>query len=192
MKALLSAFNKKPPAGEIMSAQNNCAPLNIIPQCQPYTSATLISTESECPASKSMQKTLKSEITSPLSKPIAPQTLDNTSTTYVPTSLNPIHSSPPQTWFFNLASRELGNDTARIHLTTTESLLINTLVLSSERICSKHELIEGINKDTHSYSGLEMCLSRLQSKFRATYNERLFRSVRNRGYCLVQDVKIAR
>ena len=192
MKASLSAFNKKPPAGDIMSSQKNCAPLNIIPQCHPYTSPPLFSTESEWSALKSAQNTLKSENISSLSKPIAPQSMDNTSTIYVPASTTPPHTSPPQTWFFNLASRELSNDTAGIHLTTTESLLINTLVLSTERICSKQELITGIKKDSHSYSGLEMCLSRLQNKFRATYNERLFRSVRNRGYCLVQDVKVAR
>ncbi|MQT32209.1 hypothetical protein GHO44_16775 [Pseudomonas helleri] len=70
-----------------------------------------------------------------------------------------------------------------------ESLLIKTLTLSTARICSKQELILGIDKDPQTYSGLEMCLSRLQNKFREAYNERLFRSVRNRGYCLVQDVK---
>lgn len=192
MKASLRAFNNKPPAGDIMPSQKNCAPLIIPPQSHPYTSAPIFKTESELSASKSVQKTFKSESITSLSKPITPQTLDNTSTTYVPTSTIPVHSSPPQTWFFNLASRELGNDTARIHLSKIESLLIDTLVHSTERICSKQELITGINKDPQSYSGLEMCLSRLQSKFRATYNERLFRSVRNRGYCLVQDVKIAR
>ncbi|KQB52593.1 hypothetical protein AQS70_13875 [Pseudomonas endophytica] len=68
-------------------------------------------------------------------------------------------------------------------------MLINTLAHSSVRICSKQELIAGINKDPQSYSGLEMSLSRLQKKFRDAFKERLFRSVRNRGYCLVQDVK---
>jgi len=63
--------------------------------------------------------------------------------------------------------------------------------MSTERVCGKQELIAGINKDAQAYSGLEMCLSRLQNKFRKTFEERLFRSVRNRGYCLVQDVKIA-
>lgn len=120
-------------------------------------------------------------------------TSNRVSTTYVPTSTtpHPAYSPPSQTWFFNLAARELFNTTARIHLTAIESLLINTLALSTERICSKLELIAGINKDPLAYSGLEMCLSRLQQKFRAAFDERLFRSVRNRGYCLVQDVKIA-
>lgn len=86
--------------------------------------------------------------------------------------------------------RELRNSSTCIQLTGIEALLIKTLTLSTERICSKHELICGIGKDPHAYSGLEMCLSRLQNKFRDAFNERLFRSVRNRGYCLVQDVKI--
>jgi DNA-binding winged helix-turn-helix (wHTH) protein len=34
-----------------------------------------------------------------------------------------------------------------------------------------------------------MCLSRLQDKFKmASKGERLFRAVRNRGYCLIQEV----
>lgn len=69
-------------------------------------------------------------------------------------------------------------------------MLIQTLSRSDERICAKQELIIGIKKDAYSYSGLEMCLSRLQSKFKGAFGERLFRSVRNRGYCLVQDVQI--
>ncbi len=124
---------------------------------------------------------------------MTPPALDRVSTTYVPTSTNPPTGYPlaqPQTWFFSFATRELRNATTCIQLTAIESLLIKTLTLSTARICSKQELISGIEKDPQTYSGLEMCLSRLQNKFRGTYNERLFRSVRNRGYCLVQDIKI--
>ncbi|MCU1729603.1 winged helix-turn-helix domain-containing protein [Pseudomonas sp. 7P_10.2_Bac1] len=101
------------------------------------------------------------------------------------------YSMSPQTWLFNFTTRELSKANVQIKLTIIESLLINTLTLSTERVCSKQELITGINKDSKNYSGLEMSLSRLQQKFRATFGERLFRSVRNRGYCLVQDVQIA-
>lgn len=91
-------------------------------------------------------------------------------------------------WLFSFTARELRNNTASIPLTVIESMLLKTLTLSSERICSKQELIFGIDKDPDTYSGLEMCLSRLQNKFKAAFGERLFRSVRNRGYCLVQEV----
>ena len=101
------------------------------------------------------------------------------------------YSSSPDTWLFCFEAQQLCNNTACIQLTAIESLLIKTLSQRDERICSKQELIIGINKDTYSYSGLEMCLSRLQSKFKAVFGERLFRSVRNRGYCLVQDVQVA-
>lgn len=102
----------------------------------------------------------------------------------------PRFSSSPEVWSFCFAEQVLCNSVACIQLTNIESMLIQTLTRSNERVCSKQELILGINKDTYSYSGLEMCLSRLQSKFRGTFSERLFRSVRNRGYCLVQDVQI--
>ncbi|WP_256670590.1 MULTISPECIES: helix-turn-helix domain-containing protein [unclassified Pseudomonas] len=102
------------------------------------------------------------------------------------------YSDSPDTWLFCSVAQHLCNNTSCIPLTAIESLLIKTLTQKDERICSKQELIIGINKDTYSYSGLEMCLSRLQNKFKSVFGERLFRSVRNRGYCLVQDVQIAK
>ena len=102
------------------------------------------------------------------------------------------YSSSPDTWMFCFEAQHLCNNTACIQLTAIESLLIKTLSQRDERICSKQELIIGINKDARTYSGLEMCLSRLQNKFKAVFGERLFRSVRNRGYCLVQDVQVAK
>ena len=92
-------------------------------------------------------------------------------------------------WVFDFAARELRTAHVCIRLTSTESLLIKTLILSHSRICSKQQLILGMDKDIHRYSGLEMCLSRLQNKFKDAFGERLFRSVRNCGYCLVQDLK---
>ena len=101
------------------------------------------------------------------------------------------YSNSPDAWLFCSTAHRLCNNNTCIQLTAIESLLIKTLAQRDERICSKQELIIGINKDTYSYSGLEMCLSRLQSKFKGVFGERLFRSVRNRGYCLVQDVQMA-
>lgn len=94
-----------------------------------------------------------------------------------------------EAWSFSLNKRELFNAKIHIPLTTIESLLLKQLVLSDRRVCSKEELILGIDRDPSHYSGLEMCLSRLQDKFNNAHGERLFRSVRNRGYCLVQEVK---
>lgn len=120
-----------------------------------------------------------------------PSPFNRASTSCVPNSMSPITSlASPQTWYFSFSTRELSNTNAKIQLTAIESLIINTLVLSKERIISKQELILGIRKDPQTYSGLEMSLSRLQNKFRKNFDERLFRSVRNRGYCLVQEVKL--
>lgn len=105
-------------------------------------------------------------------------------------SASMLYSNSPEVWLFCSASHYFCNNSTCIQLTAIESLLVQTLSRSDERICSKQELILGIKKDTYSYSGLEMCLSRFQSKFKGAFGERLFRSVRNRGYCLVQDVQI--
>lgn len=120
-----------------------------------------------------------------------PSPFNRASTSCVPNSMPPMTSSAsPQTWYFSFSTRELSNTNAKIQLTAIESLIVNTLVLSKERIISKQELVLGIRKDPQVYSGLEMSLSRLQNKFRKNFDERLFRSVRNRGYCLVQEVKL--
>ncbi|MGP5332283.1 hypothetical protein [Pseudomonas helleri] len=121
---------------------------------------------------------------------ITPSPIDRVLTNYVPppTNSHSVYLSP-HIWFFNFSAREMHDTTSRIQLTAIESLLIKTLVLSKNRVCSKIELILGIDKNPHSYSGLEMSLSRLQHKFRNIFDERLFRSVRNRGYCLVQDIR---
>jgi two-component system OmpR family response regulator len=99
----------------------------------------------------------------------------------------------PEIWWFDAEERTLLNPGEKISLTRNESLLLKQLALSESRVCSKTELIHGINRDPERYRGLEMCLSRLQEKFSKTANgERLFRSVRNRGYCLVQKVTVTR
>lgn len=113
-----------------------------------------------------------------------------TDTEFIPETNCPKKSCTiPEAWSFSLNKRELFSAKTQIPLTTIESLLLKQLVLGDRRVCSKAELILGINRDPSHYSGLEMCLSRLQEKFISAYGERLFRSVRNRGYCLVQEVK---
>jgi DNA-binding response OmpR family regulator len=98
----------------------------------------------------------------------------------------------PDIWWFNADDRTLAKEDITIPLTGTESLMLTQLVLSDRRVLSKNDLILRIDKDPEQYSGLEMCLSRLQKKFKTAANgERLIRSVRNRGYCLAQRIRVA-
>ncbi|MBD9562560.1 winged helix-turn-helix domain-containing protein [Pseudomonas sp. PDM09] len=98
----------------------------------------------------------------------------------------------PDIWWFNADDRKLFKEDITIPLTGTESLMLTQLVLSDRRVLSKNDLILRIDKDPDQYSGLEMCLSRLQKKFKTAANgERLVRSVRNRGYCLAQRIRVA-
>lgn len=97
-----------------------------------------------------------------------------------------------ETWWFNTDERTLVKAETTIALTTIESLMLVQLVISECRVLSRDDLIQRIEKDPQRYSGLEMCLSRLQKKFKsAAHGERLVRSVRNRGYCLTQRIKMA-
>ncbi|WP_207847552.1 MULTISPECIES: winged helix-turn-helix domain-containing protein [unclassified Pseudomonas] len=94
--------------------------------------------------------------------------------------------------FLNHNDSNLKNGNHVIHLTRSELKLITTLLLKSTRIVSKEDLAKSLGKNYENYTGLEMCLSRLQKKFRQIDSEeRLFRSVRNQGYCLVQIITIS-
>lgn len=96
----------------------------------------------------------------------------------------------PDFWIFTQHDRMLSKGGLRISLTTIESALIKKMLHHEERVVSKEELIRNIGREPELYRGLEMCLSRLQEKFkRINDGERLFRSVRNRGYCLTQRIK---
>lgn len=100
----------------------------------------------------------------------------------------PVHTT--DFWLLTQHDRTLVKDGLRISLTTLESALIKKMLHHEERVVSKEELIRNIGREPELYRGLEMCLSRLQEKFkRVNGGERLFRSVRNRGYCLTQKIK---
>ncbi len=97
---------------------------------------------------------------------------------------------PQDFWLLTQHDRTLVKGGLRISLTTIESALIKKMLHHEERVVSKEELIRNIGREPELYRGLEMCLSRLQEKFkRVNDGERLFRAVRNRGYCLTQKIK---
>lgn len=156
-----------------------------------YSFTSAFTTKGGFHSSTSVKKVFSSKKNIPPLNSFNPSELNGARTIYVPIYAPGANTNSlqPQTWFFSFELRQLRNSTTQIPLTSIESQLIKTLILSTERICSKQDLILGISKNPHTYSGLEMSLSRLQNKFRDAFNERLFRSVRNRGYCLVQDVK---
>ncbi|MDE1167891.1 MAG: winged helix-turn-helix domain-containing protein [Pseudomonas sp.] len=94
-----------------------------------------------------------------------------------------------ETWKLGRDRKMLVKDDAKVVLTGIESALVRTLLQADERVVSKDDLIRSIGREPDQYRGLEMCLSRLQDKFRsASCGERLFRAVRNRGYCLIQPI----
>lgn len=94
-------------------------------------------------------------------------------------------------WLLIQKDRCLQKDRLRLSLTPIELMLVTKMYNHVERVISKEDLIKTIGRDPENYTGLEMCLSRLQKKFKQLNNgECLFRSVRNRGYCLVQIIKL--
>lgn len=96
----------------------------------------------------------------------------------------------PDCWLLTQQDRTLVKGGLKISLTSIESALIKKMLHHEERVVSKEELIRNIGREPEHYRGLEMCLSRLQDKFRrVNAGERLFRAVRNRGYCLTQKIK---
>jgi DNA-binding winged helix-turn-helix (wHTH) protein len=94
-----------------------------------------------------------------------------------------------QTWVLNKPQRLLSNNLTIINLTRMECVVLDLLTSSEERVISNEEILMKLNKDPYNYKGLPMCLSRLQAKFKKiTKGDNLLRSVRSRGYCLIQII----
>jgi DNA-binding winged helix-turn-helix (wHTH) protein len=94
-----------------------------------------------------------------------------------------------ETWHLDNDQGALIKEDIEISLTGLETALVHKMLNHEDRVVSRDELILSIGREPEQYRGLEMCLSRLQDKFKhASNGERLFRAVRNRGYCLIQEV----
>jgi len=99
------------------------------------------------------------------------------------------HVPVAETWRLSDVSGALIKDDVEIVLTGLEATLLKKMLHHDDRVVSKEDLIRSIGREPEQYRGLEMCLSRLQEKFKnASNGERLFRAVRNRGYCLIQKI----
>jgi DNA-binding winged helix-turn-helix (wHTH) protein len=99
------------------------------------------------------------------------------------------HLPYAEAWRLSNGSNVLVKDDVEIVLTGLEAALVRKMLHHEERVVSKDDLIRSIGREPEHYQGLEMCLSRLQEKFKHGSNgERLFRAVRNRGYCLIQKI----
>ncbi|MGY2184966.1 hypothetical protein D3C81_195350 [compost metagenome] len=106
-----------------------------------------------------------------------------------PSNLVESRTTLAETWRFSNGSGALIKDDIEIVLTGLEATLLKKMLHHDDRVVSKDDLIRSIGREPEHYRGLEMCLSRLQEKFKsATNGERLFRAVRNRGYCLIQKI----
>lgn len=105
------------------------------------------------------------------------------------TSANEDGAPCSETWHLDNDQGALVKEGVEISLTGLETALVRKMLHHEERVVSRDDLILSIGREPEQYRGLEMCLSRLQDKFKNANNgERLFRAVRNRGYCLIQEI----
>ncbi|NHX03132.1 winged helix-turn-helix domain-containing protein [Pseudomonas koreensis] len=105
------------------------------------------------------------------------------------TSANEDVAPCSETWHLDNDQGALVKEGVEISLTGLETALVRKMLHHEERVVSRDDLILSIGREPEQYRGLEMCLSRLQDKFKnASNGERLFRAVRNRGYCLIQEI----
>lgn len=99
------------------------------------------------------------------------------------------HYPYTEAWRLSNGNGALVKDDVEVILTGLEATLVEKMLHHDDRVVSKDDLIRSIGREPEHYRGLEMCLSRLQEKFKSANNgERLFRAVRNRGYCLIQKI----
>ena len=107
----------------------------------------------------------------------------------ITSDVNDTPSPATEAWHLDNDQGVLVREDIEISLTGLETALVRKMLHHEERVVSRDDLILSIGREPEQYRGLEMCLSRLQDKFKSASNgERLFRAVRNRGYCLIQEV----
>ena len=95
-------------------------------------------------------------------------------------------------WTLCTDANTLESQGDEVSLTHFETLILDELVRSREGVVSKEGIIVRLGRDADQYSGLEMCMSRLQRKFKKHFGQqRLFVAVRNRGYRLTQRISRA-
>ncbi|GAC1037857.1 hypothetical protein thsps117_26150 [Pseudomonas sp. No.117] len=96
------------------------------------------------------------------------------------------------TWTLCTEANSLVFQGSEVSLTHFETLILDELVRSRGGVVSKEKIIIRLGRDADHYSGLEMCMSRLQRKFKSHFGQqRLFVAVRNRGYRLTQRIYLA-
>ena len=77
-----------------------------------------------------------------------------------------------------------------IALTKMECSLLDLFTKSEERAIKRDVIVRRLKKP-YDYAGLCMAVARLQRKFKdSTDGDKLFASVRNCGYCLVQKIDV--
>lgn len=95
-------------------------------------------------------------------------------------------------WTLSISANTLASQGEVVSLTQLETLILEELVRSWDGVVSKERIIVRLGRDAEHYSGLEMCMSRLQRKFKRHFGQqRLFVAVRNRGYRLTQRIWVA-
>jgi DNA-binding winged helix-turn-helix (wHTH) protein len=131
--------------------------------------------------------TFESEWQAAQSDTLADESRDDTGDS-IPKGAKP-HYPCTEAWQLSNGSGALVKDDVEVVLTGLEATLVEKMLHHDDRVVSKDDLIRSIGREPEQYRGLEMCLSRLQEKFKSASNgERLFRAVRNRGYCLIQKI----
>jgi hypothetical protein len=71
-----------------------------------------------------------------------------------------------ETWHLDDDQGALIKEGVEISLTGLETALVRKMLHHEERVVSRDDLILSIGREPEQYRGLEMCLSRLQDKFK--------------------------
>lgn len=99
----------------------------------------------------------------------------------------------PSIWILIRKKRLLINENLKIAipLTKTEYEILELFSKEKNIPISNEQTTSHLGKKPEEYKGMCMCFCRLQKKFKSfTSGDKLFRAARNRGYCLVQKVKL--
>jgi DNA-binding winged helix-turn-helix (wHTH) protein len=94
-----------------------------------------------------------------------------------------------RTWMLKKSSHTIADSEVTINLTNMEFAVIKLFTQNPAEPLKNDTIISQLEKCLDNYKGLCMCISRLNKKFKkATDGDRIFISVRNRGYKIKQKI----
>ncbi len=92
-------------------------------------------------------------------------------------------------WILSVEEKKLSNQKFSMSLTRIELRILVIFLEQPKQAISHYSIAERLGKNPDTYKGICMCIGRVNTKFKKlTGGDKLFVSIRNRGFYLKQAI----